>query len=132
MLCVFCVRSSAFSRHEWGTMANLLIILLKRMIRAFLRLFDNGAHVSSSSIRVTLSYIPYLPFTNRAVVIRHEIFPEFQNFHYLRGYSRGNRRSDLIFMGGGGMRGTICSVCSLTVMSQYKLQVYTLCLHVQV
>ena len=34
------------------------------MRRAFSRLFDNGTHVSSSSICVTLSYIPYLPFTN--------------------------------------------------------------------
>ena len=29
-------------------------------------------------------------------------FPEIRNFHDLRGHSRGNRRSDLIFMGGGG------------------------------
>ena len=34
--------------------------------------------------------------------LRHEIFPEFRIFHDLRGHSRGNRRSDLIFMGGGG------------------------------
>ena len=40
-------------------------------------------------------------------------FPEFRNFQDLRGHSRGNRRSDLIFMGGGG--GTIYSVCSLSV-----------------
>ena len=47
---------------------------------------------------------------------RHEIFPEFQNFHDLRGHSRGNCRSDLIFMGGGGGGGgTIYSVCSLSV-----------------
>ena len=39
-------------------------------------------------------------------------FPEIRNFHDLRGHSRGNRRSDLIFMGGGG---TIYSVCSLSV-----------------
>ena len=43
---------------------------------------------------------------------RHENFPEFRNFHDLRGHSCGNRRSDLIFMGGGG---TIYSVCSLSV-----------------
>ena len=30
------------------------------------------------------------------------IFPEFRNFPDLRGHSRGNPRSDLIFMGGGG------------------------------
>ena len=47
-------------------------------------------------------------------LIRHEIFPEFRNFHDLRGHSRGNRRSDLIFMGGGG-GGTIYSVCLLSV-----------------
>ena len=41
-------------------------------------------------------------------------FPEIRNFHDLRGHSRGNRRSDLIFMGGGG-GGTIYSVCSLSV-----------------
>ena len=29
-------------------------------------------------------------------------FPEFRNFHDLRGHSCGNRSSDLIFMGGGG------------------------------
>ena len=40
-------------------------------------------------------------------------FPEFRNFHDLRGHSCGNRRSDLIFIGGGG--GTIYSVCSLSV-----------------
>ena len=40
-------------------------------------------------------------------------FPEIRNFHDLRGHSCGNRRSDLIFMGGGG--GTIYSVCSLSV-----------------
>ena len=28
-------------------------------------------------------------------------FPEFRNFYDLTGHSRGNRRSDLIFMGGG-------------------------------
>ena len=38
------------------------------MRRAFSRLFDNGTHVSSSSICVTLSYIPYLPFTKRAAL----------------------------------------------------------------
>ena len=36
------------------------------------------------------------------VSFRHEIFPEFRNFPDLRGHSRGNPRSDLIFMGGGG------------------------------
>ena len=36
----------------------------------------------------------------------------FRNFHDLRGHSCGNRRSNLIFMGGGG---TIYSVCSLSV-----------------
>ena len=35
-------------------------------------------------------------------VIRHEIFPEFRNFYDLRGHSRGDPRSGLIFMGGGG------------------------------
>ena len=40
-------------------------------------------------------------------------FLEFRNFHDLRGHSRGNRKSNLIFMGGGG--GTIYSVCSLSV-----------------
>ena len=29
-------------------------------------------------------------------------FPEFRNFPDLRGHSRGNPRSGLIFMGGGG------------------------------
>ena len=29
-------------------------------------------------------------------------FPEFRNFSNLRGHSRGNPRSGLIFMGGGG------------------------------
>ena len=29
-------------------------------------------------------------------------FPEFRNFYDLRGHSRGNPRSGLIFMGGGG------------------------------
>ena len=29
-------------------------------------------------------------------------FPEFRNFDDLRGHSRGNPRSGLIFMGGGG------------------------------
>ena len=60
----------------------------------------------------------------------------FRNFHDLRGHSRGNRRSDLIFMGGGG---TIYSVCSLSVsnagwhaISHNKLQAYTLYLHLQV
>ena len=46
------------------------------------------------------------------LLYRHEIF-QFRNFHDLRGHSRGNRRSDLIFMGGGGV--TIYSVCSLSV-----------------
>ena len=45
---------------------------------------------------------------------RHKIFPEFSD---LRGLSRGNPRSGLIFMGGGG---TICIVCSLTVFSILK------------
>ena len=35
-------------------------------------------------------------------IFRHEIFPEFRNFSDLRGHSRGNPRSGLIFMGGGG------------------------------
>ena len=30
-------------------------------------------------------------------------FPEFRNFYDLRGRSRGNPRSGLIFMGGGGV-----------------------------
>ena len=34
--------------------------------------------------------------------IRHEIFPEFRNFPDLGSHSRGNPRSGLIFMGGGG------------------------------
>ena len=38
------------------------------MRRAFSRFFDNGTHVSSLSICVTLSYIPYLPFTKRAAL----------------------------------------------------------------
>ena len=38
------------------------------MRRAFSRLFDNGAHVSSSGIRVTLSNIPYLPFKNLQLI----------------------------------------------------------------
>ena len=38
----------------------------------------------------------------------------FRNFHDLRGHSRGNPRSGLIFMGGGG-GGTIFCVCLLTV-----------------
>ena len=38
------------------------------MRRACLRLFDNGTYVSSSSICVTLSYVPYLPFTKRAAL----------------------------------------------------------------
>ena len=38
------------------------------MRRAVSRLFDNGTHVSSSSICVTLSYIPYLPFTKWAAL----------------------------------------------------------------
>ena len=61
---------------------------------------------------------------------RHEIFPEFWNFHDLRGHSRGNRRSDLIFYGGG----TIYSVCLLSVsnagtarhMSSQASGVYTM------
>ena len=67
------------------------------------------------------------------IIYRHEIFPEFRNFHDLRGHYRGNRRSDLIFMGGGG--GTIYSVCSLSVsnagMAFHKSSqasgVYTMC-----
>ena len=31
-------------------------------------------------------------------IFRHEIFPEFRNFLDLRGHSRGNPRSGLIFM----------------------------------
>ena len=34
-------------------------------------------------------------------VFRHEIFPQIPEFSNLRGHSRGNPRSDLIFMGGG-------------------------------
>ena len=37
------------------------------------------------------------------ILSRHEIFPEFRNFDDLRGHSRGNPRSGLIFMGGGGV-----------------------------
>ena len=43
-----------------------------------------------------------VPKAKHCVKCRHEIFPEIRNFHDLRGHSRGNRRSDLIFMGGGG------------------------------
>ena len=43
-------------------------------------------------------------------VIRHEIFPEFRNFYDLRGHSRGNPRSGLIFMGGGGGRGLVGTI----------------------
>ena len=35
-------------------------------------------------------------------VFRNEIFPQIPEFSNLRGHSRGNPRSDLIFMGGGG------------------------------
>ena len=37
------------------------------------------------------------------------IFPEFRNFHDLRGHSCGNRRPDLIFMGGGGVPYILCA-----------------------
>ena len=50
---------------------------------------------------------------NTYIYDRHEIFPEFRNFYDLRGHSRGNPRSGLIFMGGGGGRelvGTISCV----------------------
>ena len=60
----------------------------------------------------------YTTFNDDHNNCRHEIFPEFRNFHDLRGNSRGNCRSDLIFMGGGGGGGwgsTIYSVCSLSV-----------------
>ena len=49
----------------------------------------------------------------KITLFRHEIFLEFRNFPDLRGHSRGNHRSGLIFMGGG--EGTIYCVCSLTV-----------------
>ena len=38
------------------------------MRRLFSRLFDSGIHVSCSNICVTLSNIPYLPFTRRAAL----------------------------------------------------------------
>ena len=38
------------------------------MRRLFSRLFDSGVHVSCSNICVTLSNIPYLPFTKRAAL----------------------------------------------------------------
>ena len=38
------------------------------MRRLFPRLFDSGIHVSYSNISVTLSNIPYLPFTKRAAL----------------------------------------------------------------
>ena len=38
------------------------------MRRLFSRLFDSGIHVSCSNICVTLSNIPYLPFTKRAAL----------------------------------------------------------------
>ena len=62
----------------------------------------------------------------------------FRNFHDLRGRSRGNRRSNLIFMGGGGeVPYILCARWMLAMLerhaiSHHKLQVYTLCLHLQV
>ena len=40
---------------------------------------------------------------------RHDIFPEFPNFPDLGGHSRGNPRSGLIFMGGGGVPYVVCA-----------------------
>ena len=48
-------------------------------------------------------------------LLRHEIFPEFRNFTDLRGHSRGNPRSGVIFMGGGGVVGTINCVYFETI-----------------
>ena len=41
-------------------------------------------------------------------VFRNEIFPQIPEFSNLRGHSRGNPRSDLIFMGGGGVPHIVC------------------------
>ena len=43
---------------------------------------------------------PHLLCTGMRFVLN---FPEFRNFPDLRGHSRGNPRSGLIFMGGGGV-----------------------------
>ena len=40
----------------------------------------------------------------------YEILPEFRNFPDLGGHSRGNPRSGLIFMGGGGCRGFVRNI----------------------
>ena len=61
-------------------------------------------------MRVRLKYL--WSNRHRMTFIRHENFPEFQNFYDLRGHSRGNPRSGLIVMGGGGRElvGTISCV----------------------
>ena len=50
-------------------------------------------------------------------------FPEFRNFHDLGGHSRGNPRSGLIFMGGGG-GGTINCVCLLAVFNILTINLF--------
>ena len=50
-------------------------------------------------------------------IFRHEIFPEFRNFPDLRGLSRGNPRSGLIFMGEGGTINCVYSLAVFTILT---------------
>ena len=56
----------------------------------------------------------------KPILNRHEIFPEFRNFPDLRDHSRGNPRSGLIFMGGGG--GGYHILCVLADRQQCTLE----------
>ena len=70
------------------------------------------ADVSIIICRDSIDSIQNCYVVSMTYLSRHDIFPEFRNFLDLRGHSRGNPRSGLIFMGGGGV--PYC-VCSLTV-----------------
>ena len=56
------------------------------------------AHLLLTKIRFRISSISF----------RHEIFPELRNFADLRGHSRGNPRSGLIYIWGGGGCTILC------------------------
>ena len=62
-------RTNTFRKERLSIRIHVVTYVPKLQVM-FSRLFDNGTHASSSSssICVTLSYIPYLPFTKRAAL----------------------------------------------------------------
>ena len=90
---VICKDSTDYLTNRQDSFTNIIYVICRLLI------FND--YLYSITQFNLLSSMDHISFTSTLIDIRHENFPEFRNFSDLRGHSRGNPRSGLIFMGGG-------------------------------